>query len=482
MRFNYFKFAACEVLVMKKNILALLISCSLVFSLSSKAQDLYSQRVQQYIQQNKALAMAEQRRSGIPAAITLAQGILETSAGASELMTKANNHFGIKCKAEWTGETFTHTDDAPDECFRKYNCTMDSYKDHTDYLKNSKRYASLFTYDINDYSSWAHGLKQCGYATNPKYANELVSIIENYNLQQYTYAALSADTNTAAMLATSEIMQEKNAPPPQMLPANADSLKLNVPANNITDEKIPETKKANKKTGNPYKGFYAHKGDMLLQPAISYEIRYSKLLEMNDLPDAPLEADMYIYLQRKGLKGLHATHTVQQGETLLQISQMEAIQLKQLRAYNLLNAGDEVAPGTILQLQKPTETKPKSVVKHKIATPVTVAPVPATSLADNNLVATTAHPGRQVEQPILQTEKSIPDTPQITLPTEAKPSLLASTPSEKNISDTVHTVTYVQPTITKPTIADTTPVKPMDEFEKLKSQLDKVVYGAGGKG
>ena len=140
---------------------------------------------QEYINIYKDIAVAEMKRSGIPASVTLAQGILETESGNSDLVKRSNNHFGIKCKSTWTGETVTHTDDAPDECFRKYKQPADSYKDHSDYLRSAPRYASLFQLEPGDYKGWAYGLKRAGYATNPKYPQILITNIERYNLQQY---------------------------------------------------------------------------------------------------------------------------------------------------------------------------------------------------------------------------------------------------------------------------------------------------------
>ena len=130
--------------------------------------------IREYISKYKDIAIAEMQRTGIPASIKLAQGIHETSAGTSVLVQKSNNHFGLKCKTEWTGMTVKHTDDAPNECFRKYSNPADSYKDQSDYLRNSPRYASLFELDPTDYKSWAAGLKSAGYATNPKYAPVLI--------------------------------------------------------------------------------------------------------------------------------------------------------------------------------------------------------------------------------------------------------------------------------------------------------------------
>ena len=125
------------------------------------AQDAgYTERAKKYIDQYSTLAILEQKKSGIPASITLGQGILETEAGASELMTEANNHFGIKCKNGWQGPTYTHTDDAPDECFKKYTCAAASYEDHSALLKRNPRYAPLFSLPATDYVAWAKCLKK----------------------------------------------------------------------------------------------------------------------------------------------------------------------------------------------------------------------------------------------------------------------------------------------------------------------------------
>src|SRR5690606_27254645 len=147
--------------------------------------------VWEYINQYKDLAIAEQQRVNIPAAIKLAQGILESQYGKSELAINANNHFGIKCKSHWKGSTYTKDDDAKDECFRKYANSLDSYKDHSEFLVTSSRYQSLFTYSVLDYKSWAHGLKSAGYATNPAYASKLIEVIEKYNLNQFTELAMN---------------------------------------------------------------------------------------------------------------------------------------------------------------------------------------------------------------------------------------------------------------------------------------------------
>ncbi|MFL5787976.1 MAG: glycoside hydrolase family 73 protein, partial [Flavisolibacter sp.] len=142
----------------------------------------HSEIVKQYIATYKDIAMQEMQRTGVPAAITLAQGIHETEAGTSDLVRSSNNHFGIKCKGDWTGPTVHHDDDAKGECFRKYSDPADSYKDHSDFLRYRPNYAFLFKIDPTDYESWAWGLKKAGYATNPKYPQILIKIINDYNL------------------------------------------------------------------------------------------------------------------------------------------------------------------------------------------------------------------------------------------------------------------------------------------------------------
>lgn len=151
------------------------------------AQMKWNQRYQTYINQYRDLAIEQMLKFKIPASITLAQGLLESGAGYSELATKGNNHFGIKCHG-WTGRKTYHDDDEAQECFRAYNNVYESYEDHSLLLSRQPRYRSLFSLDGDDYKGWAHGLKKCGYATSPTYAQKLIDIIELYKLQQYDKA------------------------------------------------------------------------------------------------------------------------------------------------------------------------------------------------------------------------------------------------------------------------------------------------------
>lgn len=139
-----------------------------------------------YIEKYKDLAIEQQRKHKVPAAITMAQGLLESGAGTSELSVTANNHFGIKCTSDWKGRTVSADDDKSNECFRRYADVRDSYEDHSLFLLRT-RYSSLFALPIGDYESWAHGLKACGYATDPNYAEKLINLIELYGLQALTF-------------------------------------------------------------------------------------------------------------------------------------------------------------------------------------------------------------------------------------------------------------------------------------------------------
>ncbi len=343
-----------------KHIAFLLLLLSLPLASYCQVTGSYEERVLNYIRQYKDWAMQEQMRVGIPASVTLAQGIYETGAGSSELATIANNHFGIKCKKAWTGETFAHTDDAPNECFRKYTNAYQSYIDHSNYLSTEKRYQILFAYAVDDYKAWCRGLKQCGYATNPKYAQLIINVIEKFNLNRFTDSAailfatpvLDKNNNTHGPNATSyeyEIINQIDTPE-TAIEEDAD-----IKDNLLNFEGVTKVNNLN--------AFVARKGETLLEYAIRYNIRYQKLLDINDLEDGPLPFSMYIYLEKKHLKGDHAYYIVKEHETLLQIAQTEGIQLKQLRLINKINEEEEVVPGERINLQMPNVKKPKTYIR-----------------------------------------------------------------------------------------------------------------------
>ncbi len=149
-----------------------------------------------YIEKYKNAAKDNMISTGIPASITLSQAILESGAGTGPLSIQANNHFGIKCHKEWTGPSIRHTDDAENECFRKYDDPIQSFKDHSFFLTSRPRYSKLFQFKKDDYKSWAYGLKSAGYATDPKYPSKLIGLIERYDLSKYDYEVLGIEYKT----------------------------------------------------------------------------------------------------------------------------------------------------------------------------------------------------------------------------------------------------------------------------------------------
>jgi LysM repeat protein len=300
-----------------------------------------------YIQNYKDLAVSEMIRTGVPASITLAQGIHESESGNSNLVKRSNNHFGIKCKNTWTGEKVYHTDDAVGECFRKYTKSEDSYRDHSDFLKNNQRYASLFLLDPTDYSGWAYGLKKAGYATNGKYAPLLVSLVERYSLTQYDLMALNRKQGDTEMAGNGEAAEKK-----------ADG--LNAANNEAQTER--ETVAQNAITTWPDKIFYINetkvvyvrRGVSLLALAQKHQVELSKLLDFNDLGEKTdiLENDQLVYLQRKRKQGVTEWHIVKPGETVYDIAQAEGIRLEALLELNQLNDDALPAPGGKIYLRK----------------------------------------------------------------------------------------------------------------------------------
>lgn len=149
--------------------------------------------ISNYVYQYKNIAMSNMKDYGIPASIILAQGILESGAGKGDLSQRANNHFGIKCHSDWTGESVRHDDDSSQECFRKYDSASESFRDHALFLTSRGRYSSLFDLKKDDYQAWAKGLRKAGYATDPRYPEKLISYIERYNLGQYDAQVLGSN-------------------------------------------------------------------------------------------------------------------------------------------------------------------------------------------------------------------------------------------------------------------------------------------------
>jgi LysM repeat protein len=318
-----------------------------------------SEVVKNYIYTYKELAVAEMKRTGVPAAITLAQGIHESGAGQSWLVKQSNNHFGIKCKSNWTGEAVYHDDDARQECFRKYPTANDSYKDHSDFLKNGQRYAFLFQLDPEDYSAWAHGLKKAGYATNPKYPQILIKTIEEYGLQHYSMIGLGKIPDKANEMTGGPVAEETAAQ------NNTTSAPVD-PAAPVT---MPAETKPNYPEGvfmiNETKVMFIKKGQSFLSIAKQHKVDLSKLFEFNELYRTEVsDKDQLLYLQRKRKTGADEFHIVKKGETLSDIAQVQGIRLESLKELNWLRNGEMPAIGEKLSLKKKSATIPKLNVRE----------------------------------------------------------------------------------------------------------------------
>ena len=312
---------------------------AILFSMASLTAAAQRVSIEQYIEQFKEIAISEMKRSGVPASITLAQGILESENGNGELVKKSNNHFGIKCKSTWSGESVTHDDDATGECFRAYTNAAESYRDHSDFLKANKRYSYLFSLDPVDYEGWARGLKKAGYATNPKYPDLLIKYIQQYDLQQYSLAALN-QMPEKDIAKTEEV---KNVLPVVKIDENPIALNNNAVIDAGLDKII---------SINNSKCIFAKKGTSLLVIANKNNISLSKLMEFNDMTEEGiLEKDQYIYLQKKSKTGDRELYIVQYAESIYDVAQKNGIQLKYLLEYNNLNTGAKLITNSRLFLK-----------------------------------------------------------------------------------------------------------------------------------
>lgn len=275
-----------------------------VMHMSAGAQEPLNPMIEAYIDMYRPLAVQEMQRTGVPAAIKIAQGILETEAGKSKLVKNSNNHFGIKCKSNWSGERVFHDDDEKGECFRKYASPEDSYRDHSDFLKLQPRYASLFQLDPMDYKSWAYGLKSAGYATNPKYPEILIRLIETYRLDDITYFALNGrEPRQGGDMARTENQVESAKPSTsigQAVISKPATIETTPP---VTAPAVSYPEGIFRSGGT--KAVFARKGTSLLALAETYGVRLSRLMAYNDIPEREDEVreDRIIYLQRRRNRG-----------------------------------------------------------------------------------------------------------------------------------------------------------------------------------
>ena len=278
----------------------LIFMCLMCITVSTSAQK-RNKVYEDYIHKYRGIAVDEMKHYRIPASITLAQGLLESGAGKSELARKSNNHFGIKCGGSWDGRSVRHDDDARNECFRAYKHPKDSYRDHSKFLRSGARYAFLFRLKITDYKGWARGLKKAGYATDPQYANRLINIIELYDLDKY-------DPNPHQPYLANELLY-----------------------------------------------VVARRGDTFKSLGKEFDISHRKLRKYNELPkDYVFRGGEIVYLEEKRRRATkdHIAYVVRSGDSMYSISQKFGVRLERLYKMNNM-APDSPAPkvGDILRLR-----------------------------------------------------------------------------------------------------------------------------------
>lgn len=302
---------------------------------------------EEYINLYRYIAIDEMEKHKIPASVKMAQGILESNYGRSELATKANNHFGIKCGKSWTGETFHIMDDEVDKsCFRVYKNPEESYRAHSDFLKQP-RYLSLYRFDSKDYRSWAQGLKDAGYATNPKYADIIIQVIERHKLYELD------DMTTAGLLATNDKPNKPTNPT-----TNPSKPTATEPGPAISNNPfLYNTKKI-----NGLKVVIANAGDTPLSIAKHFKTNASLLALKNEIS---LERNfkggelVYLHFKRNKYRGGKSIHEVRVNETMYSISQMYGIKLRKLHKLNRLAISEQPAVGEHISLRKKLKKRPK---------------------------------------------------------------------------------------------------------------------------
>lgn len=292
-----------------------------------------------YINQYKEIAVQKMHEYGIPASITLAQGLLESGSGNSDLTVNANNHFGIKCHKEWTGMTYVMDDDEKGECFRKYASSEESFNDHSLFLTTRPRYASLFSLDLKDYKGWAYGLKAAGYATNPRYAEMLIKIIEENQLYLFDSGAERKPVHVEKDLSKPHGKKDDKSIEKSKL-YNFDYVEVTNGNRSIY-------------VNNGVRLIFSRQGDNAQSIADDVGVHTFQILQYNELgKEEVIKPGSIIYVEPKKRRADKDYHMVAEGESMRDISQLYAIKLKTLYKKNDMQIGHEPVPGTKLFLKK----------------------------------------------------------------------------------------------------------------------------------
>lgn len=320
----------------------------------------------QYIQKFAKYAVEEMEKYKIPASITLAQGLLETGGGQSRLAQEGKNHFGIKCKEDWTGKTMKHTDDAPNECFRVYDDPKQSYEDHSVFLATRKYYTGLFNLDMKDYRAWAHGLKKAGYATNPRYASILIGKIEKYKLYEFDNTS-SKEVLYAVLKMYPDLKDDRNfmaqLEPEKYTKKVKDPVTVEVPYKQTSyaqQQKRVERIKTKAEILNSIL-IKSHPNDGLKYIIIpedtnlkfianKFKISESKLMKWNELENDVLKKNDIVFLESKNSDGNTPTYKAESGEDMHDIAQKFGIKLNKLYAKNRMDEGQKPSAGQLIYL------------------------------------------------------------------------------------------------------------------------------------
>ena len=290
-----------------------------------------------YIDKYSDIAIKEMKRTGVPASITLAQGILESNAGQSVLATKGNNHFGIKCHNDWKGKTMKMDDNAPKECFRVYPNAEASFRDHSDFLRSRDRYKSLFELKQTDYKGWARGLKKAGYATDPGYADKLITLIEDYELYRFD-KGVKVSVKPPLEIEEPKVVQLEPRP----------GMKYQESVTFSTARKVYS------QNGVPF--VYSEAGETYASIAASNGLFLKELLKFNDHEqELALQPGTMVYLARKkaqGPVGVNKYVVEKDGETLRDIAQRFGIRYAALQKLNIVLYGKTLEEGDTVILRK----------------------------------------------------------------------------------------------------------------------------------
>jgi len=331
---------------MKQTISILALICFVSAAMASQTRMTRSE----YIDKWKDEAIYQMVVYKIPASVTLAQGILESGDGNSELARGANNHFGIKCHSTWTGEKAYHDDDKKGECFRVYNHAQLSYDDHSEFLLKN-RYSSLFDLKITDYKGWAKGLKKCGYATSPKYANLLIGLVEDNNLTQFDKVGMkmikNGDMPDREAFSLGESVAEATKKE-----RKKEKKQKGYTGNNKLPEVSISLKRSIKISDNNIKFILAKEGDTFESIARELEIMPWQIWKYNDLSkSSPLTSGQMLYIQPKRGIAKAKWHMVVEGETMRDISQKHGIKMKKIYKKNNLTPGSQPKVGQKISLR-----------------------------------------------------------------------------------------------------------------------------------